>query len=369
MERSLTQRRLGDTSGGVNPVGRVVVAMSGGTDSSVAAAMLHARGVDIVGVTMHLIDAAEDQKIGRCCAPEDRDDARRVCDALGIPHYVVDEREAFLSHVIEPFVHAYSDGRTPAPCVKCNQHVKLNKLVALADAFGATHVATGHYARLETGTDGRPRLFQGRDEEKDQSYFLFGAPPHVLSRMLFPLGEITKDEVREIGRTLHVHNADKPDSQELCFVPDGNIGGFVERNVSTTKPGYFRDATGQVVGEHGGVHQFTVGQRKGLGLSGGPARYVLRIVPESGDVVVGDADGLLGTSLSASDVSWTAGRPTDAFDGAIRIRHRHRPADARIIPTESGFRAEFASPQRAITPGQAAVVYRGDEVVAGGFIC
>lgn len=343
--------------------------MSGGVDSSVAAALLHAQGVDVVGVTMHLIDAAEDQKIGRCCAPEDREDARRVCDAIGIPHYVVDERESFLTHVIEPFVAAYADGKTPAPCVKCNQHVKLNKLVALADAFGASHVATGHYARLEHGEGGRPRLLKGRDEDKDQSYFLFGALPQVLSRMLFPLGDITKEEARELGRTLSVHNADKPDSQELCFVPDGNIGGFVERNVTTTRPGVFRDPTGNVVGEHAGVHQFTVGQRKGLGLSGGPARYVLRILPDSGDVVVGDQDGLLGSTLVAGDVSWTAERPAAEFEGSVRIRHRHRPADARIVPTEDGFRAEFLSPQRAITPGQAAVVYRGDEVIAGGFIC
>lgn len=342
--------------------------MSGGADSSIAAAILHAAGVDVVGVTMHLIDAEGNQKIGRCCSPEDRDDARRVCDALGIPHYVVDEREAFLKHVIDPFVDAYVNGSTPAPCVKCNQHVKLNKLVALADAFGATHVATGHYARLAEGAHGRPRLLRGLDEEKDQSYFLFGAPAHVLSRMLFPLGELQKDQAREIGRSLAVHNADKPDSQELCFVPDGNVGGFIERQGAATRPGRMIDEAGNVLGDHPGIHHFTVGQRKGLGLSGGPPRYVLRILKDSADVVVGDAAGLASSLLKANDVSWTVPRPTESFEGEVRIRHRHTPAPARITPTQDGFHAEFREAQRAITPGQAAVVYRGDEVIAGGFI-
>ena len=349
-------------------IGKVVVAMSGGTDSSVAAAVLRKQGVDLVGVTLHLYDAEGANKVGRCCAPEDRDDARRVCDDLGIPHFVLDEREAFRSDVIEPFMTSYLDGQTPAPCVKCNSHVKLNKLVALADSFGATHVATGHYARIQYDAQGEPRLFAGRDASKDQSYFLFGAPRSILSRMLFPLGDLTKDETRAIGRELHVHNADKPDSQELCFVPDGDIGGFIDRNRGRGQPGKILDESGEVLAEHDGVHRFTVGQRKGLGLGGGPTRYVLRILPDSADVIVGDADGLISKHLRAAGVYWASTPRSEPFEGQIRVRHRHTPAPARIIPTATGFEAEFHEGQRAITPGQAAVVYCGEEVVAGGTI-
>jgi len=355
-------------------VGRVVVAMSGGADSSVAAALLHARGVDVIGVTLHLWDAEGAQKVGRCCAPEDRDDARRVCDHLGIPHYVVDERALFRERVVDPFVTAYAAGTTPAPCVQCNQHVKLTRLVALADAFGATHVATGHYARIAYDTNGAPRLLRGRDADKDQSYFLFGAPTDLLARLLFPLGDLTKDETRAAGRALAVPNADKPDSQELCFVPDGDVGTFVERAAGARgeeRPasGRIVDETGEVLGTHGGVHRFTVGQRRGLGLPGGaPPRYVLRIVRDTGDVVVGADDALRAVQLRVTGVAWAGARPASPFEGEVRVRHRHTPARALITPTADGFDARFVEPQRALTPGQAAVVYRGEEVVAGGFI-
>lgn len=343
--------------------------MSGGADSSVAAAMLQARGVEVVGVTLHLWDAEGAQKVGRCCAPEDREDARRVCDHLGIPHYVVDERALFRERVVEPFVASYAAGTTPAPCVQCNQHVKLTRLVALADAFGATHVATGHYARIAYDAAGVPRLLRGRDAEKDQSYFLFGASSEVLSRLLFPLGELTKDETRATGRALSVPNADKPDSQELCFVPDGNIGAFIEQARGATPPGRIVDETGSVLGAHAGIHNFTVGQRRGLGLAGGaPPRYVLRIVSDTGDVVVGPDSALGAAALRARDVAWTGTRPDSPFEGEVRVRHRHEPARAVITPTADGFEAAFLEPQRAVTPGQAAVVYRGEEVVAGGFI-
>lgn len=346
------------------------MAMSGGTDSSVAAAALIADGVDVVGVTLHLWDASGQDKVGRCCAPEDRDDARRVCDDLGIPHYVVDERESFLKDVVEPFVASYAEGTTPAPCVRCNQHVKLTKLVALADAFGASHVATGHYARLVRDEDGTMRLFAAVDRLKDQSYFLYGASQATLSRLMFPLGGRSKSDTRDLGRKLNVHNAEKPDSQELCFVPDGKIGDFVEkRTTNGSTAGRLLDADGTALAEHDGIHRFTVGQRKGLGLSGGPARYVLRILPDTGDVVVGDAEGLMSVNLRASEAVWTSGKPSGPFDGAVRIRHRHEPASARITPIgDDMFEAVFADPQRAITPGQAAVIYRGEEVVGGGFI-
>ena len=350
------------------PVRRVLVAMSGGVDSSVAAALLRDAGHDLVGVTLHLWDAEGDQQVGRCCAPEDRDDARRTCRHLGIPHYVLDEREAFQRHVVEPFVADYQAGRTPIPCVSCNRTVKLTYLAEVARRFGATHIATGHYARLERAPQGHLRLLRGRDEDKDQSYFLFGLPQSTLERLLFPLGELTKSEAREAGRRLGVPNADKPESQELCFVPDGRINEFVKRHGDPAPEGRIVDSEGALLGTHDGVAGFTRGQRRGLGLGGGGARYVLRIVPESAEVVVGDASELYAGDLRATNAHWIAGRPARPFQGEVRIRYRHRGARADIVPHADGFDVRFAEPQRAITPGQAAVVYRGDEVVGGGFI-
>lgn len=350
------------------PVKRVLVAMSGGVDSSAAAALLQEAGHELVGVTLHLWDAGGDQQVGRCCAPEDREDARRTCEQLGIPHYVLDEREAFRRHVVDPFVADYRAGRTPIPCVSCNRTVKLTHLTEVARRFGATHIATGHYARLERAPEGHLRLLRGRDENKDQSYFLFGLPQSTLERLLFPLGELTKAQARAAGRRLGVPNADKPESQELCFVPDGRIQDFVERHGGPAPAGRIVDSEGSVLGAHDGVAGFTRGQRRGLGLGGGGARYVLRIVPETAEVVVGDESQLYEGRLRATDAHWIAGRPTAPFRGQVRIRYRHRGARADIIPHGDGFEVRFEEPQRAITPGQAAVVYRDDEVVGGGFI-
>jgi tRNA-specific 2-thiouridylase len=343
---------------------RILVAMSGGVDSSVAAALLHEQGHACVGVTLHLWDAAGVDKVGRCCAPEDREDARRTCDALGIPHYVIDEREAFRATVVDPFVRAYAEGTTPSPCVACNQHVKLGRLAQLADAMGCDRVATGHYARMDGGV-----LRRGADARKDQSYFLFGVPDPILRRLVFPLGGMDKPRVREEGRRLGVPNWDKKDSQELCFVPDGDVAGFVERAGQRGTRGAIKDEDGQLLAAHEGVHHFTVGQRRGLGLGGGPPRYVLKVLPESGDVVVGGERGLFASALRAESVRWIGADPSPAFDAEIQIRHHHAPAKARIeLDADGGFVARFLEPQRAIARGQAAVVYDGDRVLGGGVI-
>lgn len=344
--------------------------MSGGVDSSVAAALLHEQGHDVVGVTLHLWDASGQTKVGRCCAPEDRDDARRSADAVGIPHYVIDEREAFEAEVVSPFVDAYLSGKTPSPCVVCNQHVKLGRLAAIADRLGCARIATGHYARIEVDPSGEAHLFRGKDPQKDQSYFLYGVPLPILSRMIFPLGGLTKTETRAEGKRLGVPNWEKKDSQELCFVPDGNIAGFVAGRAPERagKAGRVLDAAGTELAQHAGVEAFTVGQRKGLGVGGGPPRYVLRIVPDTLDVIVGDDAGLLAPSLDVPRADWIRAMP-EAFEAAVQIRHHHKPAPARIERDPGGgFRAHFLSPQRAVSRGQAAVVYLAEEVISGGII-
>ena len=341
--------------------------MSGGVDSSVAAALLHEHGHECIGVTLHLWDAEGEQKVGRCCAPEDRDDARRTCEAIGIPHYVIDERAAFREKVVDPFVAGYAAGETPSPCVTCNQHVKLGRLAQLADALGCESIATGHYARIGRDAD-RVTLLRGVDASKDQSYFLFGVPRPILTRLVFPLGALDKGATRAEGRRLGVPNWDKRDSQELCFVPDGNVGSFVEREGSAPAAGQIVTDDGVVLGQHGGIHHFTVGQRRGLGVGGGPPRYVLRVVPERAEVIVGPEEDLLATGLRAGDARWVDEGAADAFDAEIQVRHHHKPALARIERDESGFVARFREPQRAIARGQAAVVYVGPRVVGGGTI-
>jgi tRNA-uridine 2-sulfurtransferase len=348
---------------------RVLVAMSGGVDSSVAAALLHEAGHEVVGVTLHLWDAEGEDRVGRCCAPEDREDARRTCDLLGVPHYVMDERAAFRRHVVDPFVSENLAGRTPIPCVHCNQQVKLARLWQIAQTFGAARVATGHYARVQPHHDGT-RLLRGADADKDQSYFLFGVPQPVLQRLVFPLGGMTKDETRQHGKRLGLPNWNKPDSQELCFVPDRDVAGFVarERRVASAGPGPILDEAGAQLGTHAGIEGFTVGQRRGLGVAGPEPRYVLRVLPERNAVVIGGAERLLHARLRAQGAAWIA-RPENAeFEAEVQIRHRHRAAKARVRAEGDGFEVEFAEPQRAVAPGQAAVVYRGAAVLGGGYI-
>ncbi|MBX3270004.1 MAG: tRNA 2-thiouridine(34) synthase MnmA [Sandaracinaceae bacterium] len=348
---------------------RVLVAMSGGVDSSVAAALLAEQGYELVGVTLHLWDASGGHSVGRCCAPEDREDARRTCDHLGIPHYVLDERAAFRERVVTPFVEAYRAGTTPSPCVACNQEVKLGRLLDIARDLGATRVATGHYARIEVDASNEIRLLRGVDSEKDQSYFLYGVPTEILARCLFPLGGLEKHETRAHGRRLGVPNWDKKDSQELCFVPDGDVGGFIERETGVRASGEVVDERGEVLATHEGVYRFTVGQRRGLGLGGGaPPRFVLRVLPDAGRVVVGGPDALAQRHARAHAVVWTGPAPSAPFDAEVQIRYRHRAAPALVTPTPEGFAVAFHQAQRAIAPGQAAVVYRGDRVIGGGVL-
>ena len=347
---------------------RIVVAMSGGVDSAVAAGLLIEQGYDLVGVTMHLWDASGENQVGRCCSPVDRDDARRVCEHLGIPHYVIDERESFRENVVNPFVDEYLAGRTPSPCVHCNRTVKLTFLQGLAAKFGARRVATGHYARLESDERGETKLLRGRDLQKDQSYFLFGVPGETLGRLIFPVGNIAKGETRAVARRLGLPNADKADSQELCFVPDGKIREFVERDRGAAATGRIVDEAGTELGTHKGIAGFTVGQRKGLGLGGGPVRYVLKVLPESNDVVVGPEERLSASSIRVSDSAWIGQAPDEPFEAHVRIRYRHQPAAALVTPSEGGFDVVFDEAQRAAAPGQAAVVYQGEEVLGGGFI-
>lgn len=350
--------------------------MSGGVDSSVAAALLHEQGHDVIGVSMQLYDNSQvtesgNRAFGTCCTIDDLYDARRVAATIGIPHYIVNFESQFGDRVIANFVREYVAGRTPIPCSHCNSDLKFAELLDRARAYDAERLATGHYARIEQDAGGRYHLYRGADTTKDQTYFLFSLTQEQLSRASFPVGQLDKDTVRAHAKRLNLHVTQKPDSQEICFVPDGDYAAFIERKApEAARPGTVVDNSGKVLGTHAGVHRFTIGQRKGIGLSSTEPLYVLEIKPDAAQVVVGSRDDLGRTQLTASQVNWVSGSaPSDWLRVAAQIRHRHAAAPAKVRSTDEGrIELEFDAPQTAITPGQAVVFYEDDEVLGGGWI-
>jgi tRNA-specific 2-thiouridylase len=345
--------------------------MSGGVDSSVAAALLAREGHDVVGLSMQLYDQSNGEiTFGSCCTLDDLYDARRVAAAIGIPHYIVNFERQFAEHVISDFVREYAAGRTPIPCVHCNGDLKFASLVERAAGFDADAVATGHYAQVDFDEEGgRYRLKRGVDAQKDQSYFLFTLTQAQLARARFPVGHLDKAAVREEARRLGLRVASKKDSQEICFVPSGEHPEFVGRRAALPG-GAIRDRDGHELGRHGGIHRFTIGQRKGLGLSTGIPLYVVDIDAASAAVTVGPREDLERATLTASRVNWMSGDvPTAPIRAHARIRYRHTEALATIAPLDGDrVSVAFDEPQSAITPGQAVVFYDSDCVVGGGWI-
>src|SRR5438445_1303121 len=359
--------------------------MSGGVDSSAVAAMLRAEGHNVIGLTMQLWnqrrlaghEGMPESVQGRCCSIDDVYDARRVAETLGIPYYVVNHEERFERDVVRPFVEEYLAGRTPIPCSLCNKHLKFDQLLVVAQQIGAERVATGHYARVAYDEPrGRWLLKRPADHSKDQTYFLFGLTQEQLSRTVFPLGDMTKPEVRERARRHGLALAEKPDSQEICFVPGGDYKRFIDAYLAEQgealpdTAGDLVTSSGEVIGEHGGIHNFTVGQRKGLGVATGSPLYVIQINGANKRVVVGGEEQLYSRTLRARRVNLTAVDDLrEPLRVTVKIRHRHEPAAARIERTgDAEIVATFDEPQRAITPGQAAVFYDGDIVIGGGWI-
>jgi len=346
--------------------------MSGGVDSSVAAALLAEQGHDVIGLSMQLYDQrGGEQTWGSCCTLDDLHDARRVASIIGFPHYIVNFERQFRETVISNFVQEYASGRTPLPCAHCNSDLKFSTLLERARGFGAEHVATGHYARVEHDENGRWLLKRSVDPDKDQSYFLFSLTQDQLARAMFPVGTLAKSEVRSHARRLGLAVAEKPDSQEICFIPDGDYAAFIERKEpAVVRGGAIVDEGGHQLGTHAGIHRFTIGQRKGLGIASTVPLYVLGIDADAGAVMVGPRTALERVRLTASGVNWIGiAAPARRVRVTAQIRHRHKPAPGVVCALPDG-RAEmiFDDPQAAITPGQAVVFYDGEAVVGGGWI-
>jgi tRNA-uridine 2-sulfurtransferase len=346
---------------------RVVVAMSGGVDSSAAAVLMQEAGHEVLGITLRVWSYGDAARCGSCCSPEDIDDARAVADTLGIPFYVADAEELFRERVVQPFVDGYLQGRTPIPCVACNEDVKFGFLLRRARALGAK-LATGHYARIGN-EGGRLSLLRAKDAAKDQSYFLFTLGQEALADVLFPVGGLSKAEVRAVAERRGLPVSHKPESMEICFVPDGDYAGFVEKVAGPQPHGEVVNALGQTLGQHAGIHRFTVGQRKGLGVSASEALYVERIDASSREVVVGPASALCRERFTVLRPAWVDTCPSPEETVQVRIRHRHPGAPARVSPLDAGrLSVELLEPLRAVTPGQAAVFYRDAQVLGGGWI-
>jgi len=350
---------------------RILAAMSGGVDSSVAALLMQREGYEVIGISMDLYDFSVVTKgrSGTCCSLDDLYDARRVCDQLGIPYYVLNLREEFRKEVIDPFVQEYSSGRTPNPCILCNEHLKFRALLRKADELGAEGVGTGHYAVIRRGETGRCRLFASPDASKDQSYFLFSLDAQRLERIRFPVGGMPKTEVRRIAGEAGLPVFEKKESQDVCFVTDDSYTQFLSRKGLKEQEGHFVDKKGAVLGAHRGILRYTVGQRKGLGIAAKEPLYVVAIDAEKNEVILGTEDETLAAGAIARNATFVAGAPPAAeFRATAKVRYRHAGVTATVRCEGGKIQVRFDAPQKSVTPGQALVLYDGDEVLGGGWI-